>query len=138
YLSADFREHAVAHCVAELFGLHDRSRFEVIGVSFGADDASPMRGALIKAFDRFEDGRSLSDTEAAEIMKDLQVDIAVDLTGYTQGCRPGILARRPAPVQVGYLGFAGTSGGDFVDYLIADRFVIPEDDRRHYSEKVVY
>jgi len=138
YLSADFREHAVAYCTAELFGLHDRSRFEVIGVSFGADDGSPMRAALVEAFDRFVDVRAQDDARVAGLLKDLQVDIAVDLTGFTRGCRPGILAFRPAPVQVGYLGFPGTTGGDFIDYLLADRFVIPEQDRQHYSEKVVY
>jgi predicted O-linked N-acetylglucosamine transferase (SPINDLY family) len=138
YLSADFREHAVAYCTAELFARHDRSRFEVIGVSFGADDGSPMRAALARSFDRFEDVRGRSDADVAALLRELRVDIAVDLMGYTRGCRPGILASRPAPVQVGYLGFPGTSGTDFIDYLIADRFVIPEGDRRHYSEQVVY
>lgn len=138
YLSADFREHAVAYCIAELFALHDRSRFEVIGVSFGPDDASPMRAALAGSFDRFEDVRERDDAQAAGLLQDLQVDIAVDLMGYTRGCRPGIFARRPAPVQVEYLGFAGTSGTDFIDYIIADRYVIPEKDRIHYSEQVAY
>lgn len=138
YLSADFREHAVAYCTAELFGLHDRSRFEVIGVSFGADDGSPMRAGLASSFDRFLDVRERDDAEVAGLLKDLQVDIAVDLTGYTAGGRTGILSFRPAPVQAEYLGFPGTTGADFVDYLIADRFLIPEPDRRHYSEQVVF
>jgi predicted O-linked N-acetylglucosamine transferase (SPINDLY family) len=138
YLSADFREHAVAYCTAELFRLHDRSRFEVLGVSYGVDDGSAMRAALARSFDRFVDVREQDDARAAGTIAELQADIAVDLTGYTRGCRPGILARRPAPVQVEYLGFPGTSGTDFIDYLIADRFVIPEEDRRHYSEEVVY
>lgn len=138
YLSADFREHAVAYCTAELFGLHDRSRFEVIGVSFGADDGSPMRAGLAKSFDRFLDVRERDDAKVADLLKDIQVDIAVDLTGYTSGGRTGILSFRPAPVQVEYLGFPGTTGADFVDYLIADRFVIPEPDRRYYSEQIVF
>jgi len=138
YLSRDFREHAVAYCIAELFALHDRSRFEVTGVSYGVDDGGPMRALLEKSFDRFVDVRDWDDAKTAGMLRELEIDIAVDLAGHTRSCRPGILARRPAPVQAEYLGFAGTSGADFIDYLIADRYVIPEEDSRHYSEQVVY
>ena len=138
YLSADFREHAVAYCIEHLLELHDRSKFEIIGASYGADDGSAIRSRLVSAFDRFLDLRSVGDPDAAKVLREAEVDIAVDLMGYTRGCRPGILAYRPAPVQAGYLGFPGTTGADFMDYLIADRFVIPEEDRRHYSEQLVY
>jgi protein O-GlcNAc transferase len=137
YLSADFREHPVAQCIHELIRIHDRSRFEVIGVSLGADDRSKMRSKLRGAFDRFVDVMHMSDSEAAAAIHELGADIVVDLTGYTKGTRPGILAHRPAPVQVSWLGYPGTSGADFIDYLIADRFVIPEEHRRHYTENVV-
>jgi predicted O-linked N-acetylglucosamine transferase (SPINDLY family) len=138
YLSADFHEHATAHLAARLFELHDRSRFEVIGLSYGADDGSPMRQRLRHGFERFVDVRLQGDEEAAHALRRMEVDIAVDLKGYTTGARPGILAYRPAPVQVSYLGFPGTMGVPFIDYIIADRFVLPEQDQRWYAEKAVY
>src|SRR5262249_10931857 len=137
YLSADFREHPVAQCIHELLRIHDRSRFEVIGVSLGAEDASEMRAKVKASFDRFLDVRRMGDAEAAAAIRDLGADIVVDLTGFTKGCRPGILAHRPAPVQVAYLGYPGTSGAGFIDYLLADRFVVPEEHERYYSERVV-
>src|SRR5262249_37583260 len=102
YLSADFHRHATAYLMAELFELHDRTRFEVIGVSFGADDKSDMRSRLIKSFDQFHDVRFKADREVARLLRELQVDIAVDLKGYTQDSRPAILAHRPAPIQISY------------------------------------
>jgi protein O-GlcNAc transferase len=138
YLSADFRDHPVSHCVSELFRLHDRAKFELFGVSFGADDGSEMSARLRATFDQFLDVRGMSDSGTAGTIRDLGIDIAVDLMGYTKGCRPRILAHRPAPIQVSYLGYPGTTGADFIDYMLADRFVIPEGDRRHYSEHVVY
>ena len=138
YLSADFHEHATAHLMAGLFERHDRSRFETIAVSYGPDDGSEMRRRLHGAFDRFVDVRELSDEEVAAQLSDLQVDLAVDLKGHTSGARMGILAHRPAPIQISYLGFPGTSGAPFIDYVLADRFVIPEGERRFYSESVVY
>ena len=138
YLSADFREHPVAYCIQELFGLHDRSRFEIFGVSFGADDGSEMRSRLMSSFDRSFDVGAKDDSQVAGLVRGLEADIAIDLMGHTSESRPGIFALRPAPVQAAYLGFAGTTGSEFIDYLIADRFVIPEEDRRHYREQVVY
>jgi len=138
YLSADFREHPVAYCIQELFGLHDRSRFEIFGVSFGTDDGSGIRSRLMSSFDRSFDVRTKDDSQVASLVRELEADIAIDLMGHTSESRPGIFALRPAPVQAAYLGFAGTTGSEFIDYLIADRFVIPEEDRRHYSEQVVY
>jgi protein O-GlcNAc transferase len=138
YLSADFREHAVAYCVAELFELHDRSKIEVIGASFGTDDGSAIRSRLLRSFDRFLDLRTLGDLDAAKLLREAEVDIAVDAMGYTMFSRPGILAHRPCPIQVGYLGYPGTVGADFLDYILADRFVIPREQQGFYSEKIAY
>ena len=138
YVSADFCDHATAHLMAGLFELHDRSRFEIIGASLGTDDGSAIRERLLRSFDRFFDLRALGDIEAAKLLRDSEVDIIVDLKGYTQESRPGILAHRPAPIQVGYLGFPGTVGADFLDYILVDRFVLPEEDQRFFAEKVVY
>jgi predicted O-linked N-acetylglucosamine transferase (SPINDLY family) len=138
YLSADFREHAVAYCVAELFENHDRSKFEVIGASLGADDGSAIRTRLVRSFDRFLDLRSAGNLEAAKLLRDAEVDILVDLMGYTGYSRPGILAHRPAPIQVGYLGYPGTVGADFLDYILADQFVVPPEHQQFYSERIAY
>jgi protein O-GlcNAc transferase len=138
YLSADFREHPVAHLLAGVLELHDRARFETVGVSFGADDAGPMRTRIERAFERFLDVRGKSDAEIAQLLHDAEIDIAVDLMGPTQGARPGILSYRPAPIQTIYLGYAGSSGADHIDYVIADKIVIPEDEQRFYSEKIAY
>ena len=138
YLSPDFRSHAIAFLTAEMFERHDRSRFEIIGVSFGVDDRSEMRRRLITAFDEFHDVRRKSDREVARFLNDRQVDIAVDLAGYTQDSRPGILAHRPAPIQVSYLGFPATMGASFIDYIIADKIVLPVEHQPYYTEKIVY
>jgi protein O-GlcNAc transferase len=137
YLSADFHDHATAYLLAGLIEQHDRARFEVIGVSFGPDDASGTQHRIRGAFDRFLDVRGASDLAAAELIRKHEADIAVDLKGFTAGCRPGILASRPAPVQAAYLGFPGTMGANFIDYIIADRWVIPPDAHCFFAEKVV-
>jgi predicted O-linked N-acetylglucosamine transferase (SPINDLY family) len=138
YLSADFRRHAIAYLTAGLFERHDRSRFEVIGVSLGPDDGSETRARLVAAFDQFLDVRTKSDDEAARLLSDLQVDIAIDLNGHTEGGRLGILACRPAPIQVTYLGFPGTTGANFIDYIIADEIVLPFSQQPYYSERIVH
>ena len=138
YLSADFRAHATAFLMAGVFEKHDRSRFEVIAISWSADDRSPMRDRLLNAFDRFVDVSDMTDAEAAKLIRDLEIDIAIDLKGYTNESRPAILAHRPAPVQAQYLGFPGTMGVDFIDYLIADRVLIPQSLRPVFSEQIVY
>jgi protein O-GlcNAc transferase len=138
YLSADYSEHATAYLAAGLFERHDRSRFEVIGVSYGPDDRSPMRQRLMRAFDRFVDVQSRGDEETARLLHEMEVDVAIDLKGYTTGARPEILSYRPAPVQVSYLGFPGTMAAPFIDYIVADRWVLPAEDRLHYTEQVVY
>ena len=137
YLSADFHEHATAHLMAELFETHDRSRFETYALSFGPDRRDAMRVRLEAAFDRFIDIRDRSDRAAAQLLKELEIDIAVDLKGYTGGSRPGILSFRPAPVQISYLGFPGSMGARHIDYVLADPFVVPPEQERCYSEKIV-
>jgi len=138
YLSADFHNHATAHLMTELFETHDRERFETTALSFGPDTADAYRKRLAGAFDRFIDGREKSDRDAALLLRQHEIDIAVDLKGYTQHCRLGIFAFRPAPIQVNYLGYPGTLGAEYMDYILADRIVIPEDQRSFYTEKVVY
>ncbi|MGO9171349.1 MAG: tetratricopeptide repeat protein [Rhodomicrobium sp.] len=138
YLSADFREHATAHLMAELFELHDRSQFEIVAVSSGIDDGSAMRNRLAAAFDRFIDIREKSDEEAAKLLYGLEASIAIDLKGHTQDSRPGILAYRPAPVQASYLGYPGTMGASFIDYIIADETVAPFGHQAFYTEKIVH
>jgi protein O-GlcNAc transferase len=137
YLSSDFRNHPVARAAIRLFELHDRTRFETFGVSFGPDDGSDMRARVAAAFDRFVDVRAKTDSEIAELLHHLEIDVAVDLNGHTQGARPGILAHRPAPIQVLYLGYPGTSGADFIDYILADATVLPFADQDWYSEQIV-
>lgn len=138
YVSGTFRLHATANHTAELFELHDRERFEVIGISYGPDDNSPIRRRLEKAFDDFVDVRTMSDHAVAEMIAKREIHITVDLMGYTTDCRPGIHARRPAPIHANYLGFPGTMGADFVDYIIADPFVTPLDQQPFYTEKLVH
>lgn len=137
YLGSNFRSHASAH-LAELFEQHDRSRFEVIGVSFGPDDGSEMRTRLAAAFDQFIDVRSMRDEDVARMLIDNRIDIAVDLNGHTQGARPGILAHRPAPIQINYNGFPATTGAQFIDYIVADAMVLPFDQQANYSECIVH
>src|SRR5262245_19494547 len=137
YLSANFNDHAVARLMAGVFECHDKSRFETIGISFGPTKGE-MHARLSRAFEHFFDVRAKSDAEAAGLVRQMEADIAVDLMGFTEQCRPGILAFRPAPVQVNYLGYPGTLGADYIDYIIADKFVLAETQQRHYAEKVVY
>ena len=137
YLSANFNDHAVARLIAGVFECHDRSRFETAGIGFGASKGE-MHKRIGRAFDRFLDVRTKSDPEVASLLADMEIDIAVDLMGFTEHCRPGIFAFRPAPIQVNYLGFPGTIGADYIDYIIADRFVLKDNQQRHFAEHVVY
>jgi predicted O-linked N-acetylglucosamine transferase (SPINDLY family) len=138
YLSADFCRHPVASLIVELFERHDRTHFEVLGVSFGADDQSEMRFRLAKSFDQFHDIRLKADRDAAVLLNQLEVDIAVDLTGYTQDARTNIFAHRPAPIQINYLGYPGTTGAKFIDYVIGDEIVLPFDQQACFTEKIVH
>jgi predicted O-linked N-acetylglucosamine transferase (SPINDLY family) len=138
YLSADFHSHATAALMAGVFESHDRAHFQTAAVSFGPDDRSEMRARLITAFDSFVDVRDKSDAEVASLLRQMETDILIDLKGYTQDSRPGILAHRAAPLQVSYLGFPGTMGVDYIDYIIADRTVIPAEHAQYYSEAIAY
>ena len=138
YLSADYHNSATSELMLGLFEAHDQARFETTAISYGPDSEDEKRKRLKGAFGRFIDVRGQSDRQTALLMRRLEIDIAVDLKGYTQDCRPGILAFRPSPVQVAYLGYPGTMGAAHIDYIIADALVIPDDQRACYTEKVVY
>lgn len=138
YMSADFYEHPVSFLMAGMFERHDKARFEVTAISLGADDNSEMRQRLEKSFDRFVEAQSLSENQIADLVKSLEIDILIDLMGFTGIARTGVFARRAAPIQVNYLGYAGTMGAEYFDYIVADRSIIPEDKRSYYSEKTVY
>lgn len=137
YLSADFREHPVAYLLAGVIGRHDRARFESIAICFTPPAESAMRTRLKSEFERFIEVDRRSDREIAELIKEMEVDIAVDLMGHTDHSRPRAFAYRPAPIQVSYLGYAGTTGADYIDYVLADRFVIPAEAEQFYTERVV-
>jgi protein O-GlcNAc transferase len=138
YLSPDFRNHPAGYLVARLFELHDRTRFETSAISFGPDDGSEIRARIERGVDQFHDVRSRSDQEVAELIDALQVDIVIDLAGHTDLARQRLLAMRAAPIQVGYLGYCSTVGADYLDYIIADRTVLPFDQQPHYTEKIVH
>jgi protein O-GlcNAc transferase len=136
YMSADFRQHPMSFLMAEIFERHDKSRFDVTAISVGPDDGSPTRRRLESAFANFIDARTLTDAQIANLLEERDTDILVDLMGYTKGARTGVVARRPAPIQVNYLGFPGTMGSPHLDYIIADRIVIPDGDRDFFAEKI--
>ncbi len=138
YVGTGFHNHPMAHLTTELFELHDRSRFEVLGVSIGPKDNSDFRARLIRAVDQFHDVPSRSDRDIATLLHELEVDIAIDRSGYAANARPGIFAYRPAPIQVNYLGYPGTLGADFYDYIIADPIVLPFDQQPFFTEKIVH
>jgi protein O-GlcNAc transferase len=138
YLSPDFREHAMSYLMAGVFEMHDKSRFELTALSFKPEEQSDIGRRIRNSFERFVDVSAKSDQETAELALQLEIDIAIDLCGFTEGCRINIFSRRPAPIQVNYLGYPGTLGASYIDYLIADRTVIPQDDFSFYAEKVVW
>lgn len=134
YLSADFHTHATAFLAAGLFEHHDRNRFDVFAYSTGPNDRSAMRARLVRGFDRFVDAAGFSAERLAAAIRDDAIDILIDLKGHTEGAPPAVLALRPAPIQVHYLGFPGTLGGGLVDYLIGDAIVTPPDHAADYAE----
>jgi protein O-GlcNAc transferase len=138
YISADFLEHPTSYLMAGVFERHDRERFEIIGVSLRNDERSPTARRVRAAFEHWIDAGPRPDAQLATLIGDLQVDIAVDLMGYTGEHRAGLFARRPAPIQVSYLGFPASTGTPCMDYLIADDFLIPPDRQRDYSERIAY
>jgi predicted O-linked N-acetylglucosamine transferase (SPINDLY family) len=137
YLSADFREHPVAYLTVGLFERHDRSQFDVTGISLGSNH-SPIRERLEAAFERFIDAGDKTDQDIAELVRRSEIDIAVDLTGHTQHSRFGVFARRSAPIQVNYLGYLGTLGAKFIDYVIADKIALPFDQQSHFDERIIH
>jgi protein O-GlcNAc transferase len=137
YLSADFHNHATAYLMAGLFETHDKQRFETVGVSFGPDATDQTRARIERSFDRFIDVRSMGDREVAQMLHQWEIDVAVDIKGFANDCRTGIFSHRPAPIQVNYLGWPGTMGADYIDYILADPHVIPTGHEAFYAEKVV-
>ena len=138
YLSNNFGDHPTAHITRRLYQLHDRSRFEVFCFSYGPEDNSRYRHSILDGCDKFIDIRELSHVQAAKVINEHGVNILVDLVGFMKGQRMVIAALRPAPVQVRWLGMAGTSGADFFDYIITDQTVTPESQAQYYTEKFVY
>lgn len=138
YLSADFRMHAVSILTAELYELHDRKRFEVWAFCMSSEDGSEIRSRVIGAMDHVVRIHDLSDEAVAKAIRAAEIDILVDLQGPTRGVRPVILAYQPAPVQITYLGFPGTCGLRGVDYILADRYVLPDEACQYYTEKPLY
>jgi len=138
YLSSDFREHPVAQVSARVFELHDRNRFELHAISIGPDDGSMLRRRTESSFESFTDLENRPGREIAQIIRELGVDILINLNGFTTGQRTEVFRFRPAPISVDWLGFAGTLGMDCIDYIVADHVVIPTDQQQHYMEKIVY
>ena len=138
YFSADLHNHATALLMAEFFELQDKNRFHITAFSFGPSTNDCMRNRLKIAFDEFIEVQDKSDEAIANLSQDLGIDIAVDLKGYTQDGRPKIFSYRAAPIQISYLGYPGTIGADYIDYIIADPIIIPETNREFYTEKIIY
>ncbi len=138
YVSSDFCLHPVSMLMAELFELHDRERFEVYGYCWSPEDGSAMRQRVIAAMDHFHRIGGLNDLDAAQLIRSHEIDVLVDLQGQTSGARANMLAYRPAPIQITYLGLPATTGLPSIDYVIADRFLIPEEYAPCYSEQPLY
>jgi predicted O-linked N-acetylglucosamine transferase (SPINDLY family) len=138
YISPDFREHPVGHLTAGIFEQHDKDKFEIIAISLGLDDGSRLRQRMVNAFSQFIDVRQMRSIDIATMLREMEIDIVVDLAGYTADSRTDIFAHRPVPVQVNYLGYSSTLGADYMDYIIADRHIIPEEFKEYYSEEVIY
>jgi predicted O-linked N-acetylglucosamine transferase (SPINDLY family) len=139
YFSADFHNHPVSYLTAEMFELHDKSQFEIYAFSNGHGQAGdPYRDRIVAAVDSFIDIRAMSDEDVTQLARHMEIDVAVDLTGLTQGGRTNILIARAAPVQMHYLGYPATSSAPNLDYLIADEVLIPKDAQQHYSERMLY
>ncbi|MAW92863.1 MAG: hypothetical protein CMA32_00005 [Euryarchaeota archaeon] len=138
YFSGDFHSHPVMSLIVKMLALHNRSDFEIHAFSFGPKIQDTMREKLVNNVDSFHDVHGLEDQKVAELARSKGIDIAVDLGGYTHNGRWGILACRPAPIQVSYLGYPGSMGAGFIDYIIADSTLIPEENRQFFSEKIVY
>jgi predicted O-linked N-acetylglucosamine transferase (SPINDLY family) len=138
YFSADFRDHPVSHLTAELYETHDRNRFEIHAFSFGSDTKDEMKRRIKAGVDHFHDVRTMSHKAVAMLARSVEIDIAVDLGGYTQNSRTGIFAMSAASIQISWLGYSGTMGANYYDYLVADQTIIPEKNQKYYSEKIIY
>lgn len=138
YLSSDLHDHATAYLMAEVFELHDRTRFDVHAFSLGPDDSKPMRQRLVRAFEHFHDLAGRPWQEVADYVHAQGIDILVDLKGYTKDTGSPVMAFRPAPVQVNYLGYPGTMGAAFIDYVVTDRIVTPPEDQAWFDERFAY
>jgi predicted O-linked N-acetylglucosamine transferase (SPINDLY family) len=138
YFSSDFHDHATMHLIARLFELHDRARFRIHAFSYGQDSSDPIRARLEKSVDVFHPVRELSDRAIAMLARSNGLHIAVDLKGFTGNARTGIFACGAAPIQISYLGYPGTMGAPFMDYILADHTVIPDGQAQHYSEHIIY
>lgn len=138
YVSPDLREHPVGHLMCGIFENHDKTRVETIAISLGVDDRSSLRARMLNAFDHFIDARAMSSRKIAEKMREMEVDIAIDLAGYTSDSRIDIFSWRPAPVHINFLGYPGSLAVDYMDYILADRHVIPPEKQQFFSEKVLY
>jgi protein O-GlcNAc transferase len=138
YFSADFKEHPVAYLLAKVFEQHNRDKFEIFGYSLQGNTEDELQKRLIKSFDHFNDVSEMSDKDVALISRQDKIDIAVDLNGYTQNSRSGVFAYRAAPMQINFLGYPGTMGAEFIDYIIADQHLIPPKNQKYFSEKQIY
>lgn len=138
YLSADFHNHATSYLMAQLFEKHNREKFEVHGISFGPLVKDEMRERVSKSFDYFHVVNHLSNKEIVKLCRSIEIDIAIDLKGYTQDSRTEIFSCRAAPIQVSYLGYPGTMAAKFIDYIVADKIVIPYESTKNYQEKIIY
>jgi protein O-GlcNAc transferase len=138
YFSADFREHPVSALTAELYEIHDRNHFEIHAFSYGPDTEDKMNLRIKAGVDHFHEVRTMPHKDLAMLVRSLEIDIAVDLGGHTKNARTGIFAMSAAPIQVSYIGYIGTMGADYYDYLVTDQIMIPEEKQHYYAEKIVY
>ena len=138
YFSADFHEHATMYLMAQIFTAHDKAQYEIFAYSYGSNSHSAMQNRLINEVDTFHDISQLNNTDIIELVLREKLDVAVDLKGYTKDSKTNLFSYRLAPIQINYLGYPGTLGADFIDYIVADSIVIPEDKQQHYSEQVMY
>lgn len=138
YLCGEFRAQATSVLMTGLYEMHDKEEFEIYALDSGWDDGSEMRGRINQAFTRIIDIATMPDTEVADLISSLQIDILVNLNGFFGKARQGVFALKPAPIQINYLGFPGTLGAPYMDYLIADKVVVPENSKKFYDEKIVY
>jgi protein O-GlcNAc transferase len=138
YFSADFHNHATMHLMAQIFAVHDKSNFEIFAYSYGPDTQDKMRKKLMSDVDVFHDVRDMDDKQIVDLARADNLSIAIDLKGFTQDTRLALFAYGLAPIQISYLGYPGTLGTDFIDYIVADPVVIPDDKRQYYSERIIY